>query len=138
MNPIVVIPARMASTRLPGKPLAEINGKPMILHMLDRGREAAIGPVAVTDGRQDGALLPGSLPASFPTQQLVDEEVRRIVDEAERAVIELVTRERARLDALAHALLEHETLDQPEAYEVAGVEMPERDVTEEAKATATP
>ena len=47
MNPIVVIPARMASTRLPGKPLADINGRPMILHMLDRGREAGIGPVAV-------------------------------------------------------------------------------------------
>ena len=50
MNPIVVIPARMASTRLPGKPLAEINGRPMILHMLDRGREAGIGPVAVACG----------------------------------------------------------------------------------------
>ncbi len=47
VNPIVVIPARMASTRLPGKPLADINGKPMIVHMLDRGREADIGPVAV-------------------------------------------------------------------------------------------
>jgi 3-deoxy-manno-octulosonate cytidylyltransferase (CMP-KDO synthetase) len=50
MNPIVIIPARMASTRLPGKPLAKINGKPMILHMLDRGREAGIGPVAVACG----------------------------------------------------------------------------------------
>lgn len=37
----------MASTRLPGKPLADINGRPMILHVLDRGREAEIGPVAV-------------------------------------------------------------------------------------------
>ena len=53
MNPIVVIPARMASTRLPGKPLAEINGKPMILHMLDRGREADIGPVAVACGDRE-------------------------------------------------------------------------------------
>ena len=50
MNPIVVIPARMASTRLPGKPLADINGRPMILHMLDRGRQADIGPVAVACG----------------------------------------------------------------------------------------
>src|SRR5271165_1136740 len=50
LNPIVVIPARMASTRLPGKPLAPINGRPMILHMLDRGREAGIGPVAVACG----------------------------------------------------------------------------------------
>ena len=47
MNPIVVIPARMASTRLPGKPLADIHGKPMIVHVLDRAREADIGPVAV-------------------------------------------------------------------------------------------
>ena len=50
MNPIVVIPARLASTRLPDKPLADIVGKPMILHMLDRGREADIGPVAVACG----------------------------------------------------------------------------------------
>jgi 3-deoxy-manno-octulosonate cytidylyltransferase (CMP-KDO synthetase) len=50
VNPIVVIPARLASTRLPDKPLADIAGKPMILHMLDRGREADIGPVAVACG----------------------------------------------------------------------------------------
>jgi cell division protease FtsH len=89
------------------------------------GMSDAIGPVAVTDGRQDGALLPGSVPASPPTQQLVDEEVRRIVDGAEQDVIKLVERERGRLDALARALLERETLDQPEAYEVAGVELSE-------------
>jgi 3-deoxy-manno-octulosonate cytidylyltransferase (CMP-KDO synthetase) len=50
LNPIVVIPARMASTRLPGKPLADIHGKPMIVHMLERGRAAGIGPVAVACG----------------------------------------------------------------------------------------
>ena len=50
MNPIVVIPARMASTRLPGKPLADIHGRPMIVHMLERGRAAGIGPVAVACG----------------------------------------------------------------------------------------
>ena len=50
MNPIVVIPARMASTRLPGKPLADIGGRSMILHMLDRGHAAGIGPVAVAAG----------------------------------------------------------------------------------------
>lgn len=47
MNPIIVIPARMASSRLPGKPLADIHGRPMIAHVLDRAREACIGPVAV-------------------------------------------------------------------------------------------
>lgn len=47
MNPLVIIPSRMASTRLPGKPLALIGGRAMILHVLDRAREADIGPVAV-------------------------------------------------------------------------------------------
>jgi 3-deoxy-manno-octulosonate cytidylyltransferase (CMP-KDO synthetase) len=50
VNPIVVIPSRMASTRLPGKPLADIHGKPMIVHVLDRAREAEIGPAAVACG----------------------------------------------------------------------------------------
>ena len=47
MRPIVVIPARMASSRLPGKPLADIHGTPMIVHVWRRAREAAIGPVLV-------------------------------------------------------------------------------------------
>lgn len=47
MTPIIVIPSRMASTRLPGKPLALIAGRAMILHVLDRAREADVGPVAV-------------------------------------------------------------------------------------------
>jgi cell division protease FtsH len=62
-------------------------------------------------------------PASASTQQLVDEEVRRLVDGAEEQVIELLTRERGRLEALARALLERETLDQPEAYERAGIDL---------------
>ena len=44
---LVLIPARMHATRLPGKPLAEIAGKPMILHVVERAREAALGPVWV-------------------------------------------------------------------------------------------
>jgi 3-deoxy-manno-octulosonate cytidylyltransferase (CMP-KDO synthetase) len=46
-NTIVVIPARMASTRLPGKPLADINGLPMIVHCWKRAVEADIGQVLV-------------------------------------------------------------------------------------------
>jgi len=91
------------------------------------GMSDAIGPIAVTDGRQDGVLLPGTVPASEPTQELVDQEVRRIVDESEHEVIDLLTRERDRLESLANALLERETLDQPEAYDVAGVPLPEAD-----------
>ena len=101
------------------------------------GMSDAIGAIAVTDGREDRVLLPGASPASAPTQQLVDEEVRRIVDGAEHEVTELLERERGRLEALARALLERETLDQPEAYERAGVELPQLDA-EQANAQARP
>ncbi len=47
LNPIIIIPARMAASRLAGKPLADIAGRPMIVHVLERAREAGIGPVAV-------------------------------------------------------------------------------------------
>jgi 3-deoxy-manno-octulosonate cytidylyltransferase (CMP-KDO synthetase) len=47
MNPIVVIPARMASTRLPGKPLADIGGRPMIAWVIALARAAQLGPVLV-------------------------------------------------------------------------------------------
>ncbi len=50
MNPVIIIPARLAATRLPGKPLAMIGGVPMIVHVLRRAEEAAIGPVAVACG----------------------------------------------------------------------------------------
>jgi cell division protease FtsH len=102
------------------------------------GMSDEIGPIAVTDGRQDGPLLPGVMPASEPTQELVDREVRRIVEDAERDVIELLERERERLDALAKALLERETLDQPEAYEVAGVPLAAEEPPKKAKATVAP
>ncbi|MBV9523158.1 MAG: 3-deoxy-manno-octulosonate cytidylyltransferase [Alphaproteobacteria bacterium] len=46
-NPVILIPARLASTRLPGKPLADIHGAPMIVHVWRRARAAAIGPVVV-------------------------------------------------------------------------------------------
>ena len=81
----------------------------------------AIGPLALGEGREDGELLPGGSAVSPATQQTVDEEARRIVETAEREVIDLLERERPRLDALAHTLLERETLDQPEAYRVAHV-----------------
>jgi 3-deoxy-manno-octulosonate cytidylyltransferase (CMP-KDO synthetase) len=52
-NPIVVIPARMASTRLPGKPLADIAGLPMIVHVWRRAMEAGVGPVVVACAEQE-------------------------------------------------------------------------------------
>jgi 3-deoxy-manno-octulosonate cytidylyltransferase (CMP-KDO synthetase) len=47
VTPIILIPARLGSTRLPGKVLADIAGLPMIAHVLRRGQEAGLGPVAV-------------------------------------------------------------------------------------------
>jgi 3-deoxy-manno-octulosonate cytidylyltransferase (CMP-KDO synthetase) len=44
---LILIPARMASTRLPGKPLADIHGQPMIVHVLHRAEEAQIGEAVV-------------------------------------------------------------------------------------------
>lgn len=49
-NPIILIPARLASTRLPNKPLAEIAGAPMIVHVWRRALLAGVGPVAVACG----------------------------------------------------------------------------------------
>ncbi|MDR3500056.1 MAG: 3-deoxy-manno-octulosonate cytidylyltransferase [Parvibaculum sp.] len=46
-DPLIVIPARMASTRLPGKPLAEICGAPMIVQVWRRARESGVGRVVV-------------------------------------------------------------------------------------------
>jgi 3-deoxy-manno-octulosonate cytidylyltransferase (CMP-KDO synthetase) len=55
---LILIPARMASTRLPGKPLADIAGAPMIVHVLRRAQAAAIGPVAVaTDSPEIAACV---------------------------------------------------------------------------------
>lgn len=47
MNPIVLVPARMASTRLPGKPLADICGVPMIVRVWRQASQAGVGPVVV-------------------------------------------------------------------------------------------
>jgi 3-deoxy-manno-octulosonate cytidylyltransferase (CMP-KDO synthetase) len=47
MNPILLIPARMASSRLPGKPLADIAGRPMIVRVWERAMAAGLGPVVV-------------------------------------------------------------------------------------------
>jgi cell division protease FtsH len=76
--------------------------------------------VLAQDGRS--AFFPGAAAPSEQTQQLVDQEVRRIVDEAYEDVLALLRDHRAKLDALAFALLERETLDGPDAYAAAGVD----------------
>ena len=86
MNPIVVIPARLAATRLPGKPLADIGGRPMVLHVLDRAREAGIGPVAVAAGDQ---AIVDAVRAAGGTAVLVAEDVPSGTDRVQRALAAL-------------------------------------------------
>ena len=50
MKPVILIPARMAATRLPGKPLADVGGVPMIVRVLRQAQRAGVGPVAVAAG----------------------------------------------------------------------------------------
>src|SRR4051795_12289692 len=69
----------------------------------------------------NGPLLPGASEASETTQQLLDAEVRRIVDSAHHEVTMLLTERRSNLDALAASLLERETLDEDDAYTAAGI-----------------
>lgn len=55
MSFVVIIPARYASTRLPGKPLVDINGKPMIVHVLERARESGAERIIVATDHEDVA-----------------------------------------------------------------------------------
>lgn len=50
---IILIPARMSSVRLPGKPLADIGGKPMIMHVWERAAKANVGPAYVATGDEE-------------------------------------------------------------------------------------
>ena len=93
-------------------------------HMVGRwGMSDKLGPIALLPSDGHGPLLPGASETSPQTQWLLDEEVRRIVDDAHAEVTNLLSSHRDQLDNLAHHLLEAETLDAPEAYAAAGVPM---------------
>src|SRR3954463_3005796 len=94
------------------------------------GMSDAVGPVAVIPRDGQGPLLPGASEVSAETPRIIDAEVRRVVEQCENEVRSLLSENRSRLDALVAALLEKETLDQDEAYMVAGVPQPPRAVPE--------
>jgi cell division protease FtsH len=92
-------------------------------HMVGRwGMSDKIGMLAVLP--RDGDSPFSSDGFSQRTREILDDEVRRIVSGAYGRVVTLLTDERSRLDAIAEALLEHETLDEDDVYAVAGVERP--------------
>jgi cell division protease FtsH len=100
------------------------------------GMSDELGPLTVLPSDDQGPLLPGASGTSPQTQWLVDEEVRRIVDEAHAEVTELLTGHREQLDNLTHALLQAETLDAPDAYAAAGI--PTRTPEPEPATSTTP
>jgi cell division protease FtsH len=87
------------------------------------GMSDAIGLVTVLPSDGHGPLLPGAGETSEATQQLVDDEVRRLTDTAHTDVTELLMAHRDQLDSLAAALLQSETLDGIDAYHAAGMPM---------------
>jgi cell division protease FtsH len=94
------------------------------------GMSDAIGPVAVIPADGQGPLLPGASEVSEATQELIDREVRRIVDSAHADVTALLSENRDKLDSLTGALLEAETLDEADAYVAAGVARDNREGVE--------
>jgi cell division protease FtsH len=103
------------------------------------GMSEAVGLVSVLPaGENDPVHLPGAPGSpSERTRELVDEEVRRIVDECYARALEQLRDHREKLDALAAALLEHETLDEADAYRVAGIERRPETAAAGAAADAT-
>ncbi len=102
------------------------------------GMSEAIGPIAVLPQDQSGPFLPGSQPASETTQRLVDDEVRRIVDQAYNEVRQLLTEHRDQLESLTETLLRQETLDEDDAYAAAQVPHRLADTSAETTATSAP
>ena len=89
------------------------------------GMSDTIGPLAVLPADEQ-SQYPFGGPQVSPETKLVDAEVRRIVNKCYTVAIETLKAHREQLDALAEALLAKETLDEVEAYEVAGIARRER------------
>ncbi|HJU81121.1 MAG TPA: ATP-dependent zinc metalloprotease FtsH [Acidimicrobiia bacterium] len=86
------------------------------------GMSEAIGPITLIDENREPYF---ASEVGERTQELMDEEVRRIVDDCYQRAVTVLKEHRSQLDAIAGALLEKETLDEAEAYEVAGIKRSE-------------
>jgi cell division protease FtsH len=96
------------------------------------GMSDRVGPVAVLPSDGAGPLLPGTSETSQQMQWLIDEEVRRLVDDAHAEVTQLLTDHRSQLESLSRALLDAETLDAVDAYAAAGAPMRTAELAPEA------
>jgi cell division protease FtsH len=102
------------------------------------GMSPAVGLVSALP-RPDAEVTFGPNPTSEATRELIDSEVRRIVDECYDTAVSLLQANRERLESLSRALLEQETLDEEDAYRAAGFEprVSERKRSEQAPAGVT-
>ncbi|MEI7375559.1 3-deoxy-manno-octulosonate cytidylyltransferase [Dickeya chrysanthemi] len=79
-----IIPARYASTRLPGKPLADIHGKPMVIHVMERARESGAGRVVVATDNADVARAVeqagGEVCLTSPSHNSGTERLAEVID----------------------------------------------------------
>ncbi|QKO13723.1 3-deoxy-manno-octulosonate cytidylyltransferase [Dickeya solani] len=79
-----IIPARYASTRLPGKPLADIHGKPMVVHVMERARESGASRVVVATDHADVAraieLAGGEVCLTSPDHNSGTERLAEVID----------------------------------------------------------
>jgi len=97
-----------------------------------------IGFVSVLPYEGDAWATNGPSQVSERTRQRIDDEVKRVVEEARAEAIRLLTENRSRLDAIAEALLRAETLDQPQAYAAAGLDSPPEEDAAAPVGAATP
>jgi cell division protease FtsH len=94
------------------------------------GMSDKVGPVAVLPSEGSGPLLPGVSETSPQLQWQIDEEVRRLIDDAHDEATRLLTEHRDQLESLTRALLAAETLDAVDAYAAAGAPMRTADLVE--------
>ncbi|HXJ00048.1 MAG TPA: 3-deoxy-manno-octulosonate cytidylyltransferase [Micropepsaceae bacterium] len=85
MNAIILIPARMASTRLPGKPLADIAGEAMIVRVWRQAVKAAIGPVVVAAAED---VIVAAIERAGGTAVLTDPDLNSGSDRVHQALIQ--------------------------------------------------
>ena len=150
-HPVIVIPARLASTRLPNKPLAEISGEPMIVHVWRCGMRAGIGPVVVAAAEVEIAraieaaggtavltdpALPSGSDRAFAAVQQIDPagkydavinlqgDVPTVAPEAIRAAFELLADPAVDIGTLALPVSDPRELDVPGANK-AVIALPE-------------
>jgi cell division protease FtsH len=102
------------------------------------GMSETIGPIAVISEDGQGPLLPGASETSEHTQQVIDDEVRKLVETAHREVTQLLEEHRSQLESLAQALLAAETLDAADAYAAAGLPVPQMEPDPTAPDLAAP